>query len=354
MTFFFSRFLVARKWDMKASVELFVNAMKLRKEEDVDNILETFPHEFWYKTVTEYWPTSISPLKFHIAKDGCPVMYERIGLVQPKLAELIPMDVLVRHHIYNVEIMERENRKIVEKNGFTAGTILIEELGDLNMGHMHGKVTKLISSIAARDEASYPESIRKVYIVNPPSMFSVVWAIMKPFIEERTQAKFSFGPAKEFKEEWDRIIGLENLPKYLGGSLDWDPPKGGNIKQYIPASLITMEIPRRGTHQFEVSVKSSQILHVEFLVKSGKDIGFAIFTKTGSDAKKDRKEVEEYKLKKIEEEITPFHAKVTAKDDCTFIVVFDNSDSPMLARELTFHHYIMDPVFTKKKIDVVI
>lgn len=104
----------------------------------------------------------------------------------------------MRHHLYNVEIMERENRKIVDKEGFSAGTILIENLEDLSTSHMYGKVVKLISGIAARDEVSYPESIRKVYIVNPPAVFSMVWTIMKPFIEERTQAKFSFGSMSLF------------------------------------------------------------------------------------------------------------------------------------------------------------
>jgi hypothetical protein len=182
-------------------------------------------------------------------------LFSHSGLVNPKLADLIPLEVCVRHHLYNVEVMERENRKIVDTHGFSAGTILIENLEDLSTGHMYGKVVKLITGIAARDEVSYPESIRKIYIVNPPAVFSVVWAIMKPFIEERTQAKFSFGrmslrmcclgfffmfsyflflvclltdvyllAAKDFKEDWEKIIGMDQLPKSLGGTASWELP----------------------------------------------------------------------------------------------------------------------------------
>jgi hypothetical protein len=78
--YYFSRFLVARKWDMKLSTELFANAMVVREAEGIDTILETFPHDFWFKALTEYWPTSIRPDKPLVAKDGCPVMYERIGM----------------------------------------------------------------------------------------------------------------------------------------------------------------------------------------------------------------------------------------------------------------------------------
>lgn len=358
--FYFSRFLVARKWDMKLSTQLFIDAMKVRDAEKIDDLLQTFPQNFWFNTITDYWPTSISSKKTHVTKDGCPVMYERIGLVNPKLADLIPMDILIQHHLYNVELMERENRKVVEANGFTAGTILIEDLEDLSTGHMYGKVQKLIQGIAARDEVSYPESIRKVYIVNPPGVFSLVWALMKPFIEERTQAKFAFGTSKEFKEEWDKVIGLENLPKYLGGSLDYDFPPGGPIKPFLPASLTTVEIPRRGCHTIECAVKKGQTFNVEFLLKSGKDIGFALYTKKGDPSTKKESitspramdanaVVDEYKLKKIEEELTPYHAKFEATDDCTFVAFFDNSDSMMLGRDLTLHHYVRDPIVIDTK-----
>jgi len=137
--YYFSRFLVARKWVMADATTLFINAMKVRQTESIDQILETFPQTFWYKTLTQYWPTSISPTRLHVAKDGCPVMYERIGLVNPKLADLIPLEVLIRHHLYNVEIMELANRKIVEKNGFSAGTILIEDLEELSTSHLYKK-----------------------------------------------------------------------------------------------------------------------------------------------------------------------------------------------------------------------
>lgn len=76
---YFSRFLIAGKWDMKVSVELFINEMKLREKEQIDDILETFPQHYWFKTLHDYWPTSINH-KFFVAKDGSPVIYGRIGI----------------------------------------------------------------------------------------------------------------------------------------------------------------------------------------------------------------------------------------------------------------------------------
>jgi hypothetical protein len=75
---YYSRFLIAGKWDMKVSVELFLNEMKLREKEEIDNILDTFPQHYWFQTLFDYWPTSINHKTF-VAKDGSPVIYERIG-----------------------------------------------------------------------------------------------------------------------------------------------------------------------------------------------------------------------------------------------------------------------------------
>jgi len=43
---YLGRFLIARKWSMDAALELFVNAMKWRKEENIDSLVETFPDDF--------------------------------------------------------------------------------------------------------------------------------------------------------------------------------------------------------------------------------------------------------------------------------------------------------------------
>jgi len=94
-------------------------------------------------------------------------------------------------------------------------------------------------------------------------------------------------------------------------------------------------------------------------LKSGKDIGFALYTKKGETTGKKESitspramdthgTIDEHKLKKIEEELTPFHAKYEAVDDCSFIAFFDNSDSMMLGRDITLHTYITDRSDVKK------
>lgn len=44
----------------------------------------------------------------------CPIMYERIGLVSPKIVDYIPLRTLFLWHVYCIELMERQNEKYEE------------------------------------------------------------------------------------------------------------------------------------------------------------------------------------------------------------------------------------------------
>jgi len=344
--YYICRFLIARKWKLKDSVELFDNAMTWREENKIDEILDTFPDNYWYKALTEYYPNSINPERFHWTKDKCPIFYERIGLVHPKMTDLIPRETLVKHHNYCIELMEKNNHRIAAENGFSPGTILVEDLKDLTHSHMYNKITAMIQEVSASDEQHYPESIRKVYIVNPPGIFGLVWALMKPFIEEQTLQKFAFGTPKDFAAEWDAIIGKENLPKYLGGTLDWDPPKGGDVKHLIPSNLIKKEIGRKEDLVIEATVKKGQTFHWQVICS--KDIGIGLFVKTGGTSAADKKVVDGWAVKKYDDGISPHHGWQTATEDCTFILFLDNTDSFFLAREVKYFTYVKDPIAKKK------
>jgi len=55
-----------------------------------------------------------------------------------------------------------------------------------------------------------------MYIVNGGMLFSVIWAVVKPWLDEKTVKKISIinsGYEKELLE----LIPAENLPDFLGG-----------------------------------------------------------------------------------------------------------------------------------------
>lgn len=337
--YYLGRFLIARKWDLNKSTDLFINAMKWREDENIDTLVERFPHDYWYEFLSEYWPTSISPHRYHVTKDGCPIMYERIGLVSPVLVDYVPLTTLFLWHVYCIELMERENEKVIDANGFSPGTILCEDLSALSAGHLYGKMTNLVKTISASDEQRFPESIRKIYIVNPPKIFDMALNMLKPLMDERTLQKFCNGSPKDFMKEWKEVIGEDNLPKYLSGSLEWDPPAGGDVKKLMDAKGIKpvkASILRRGNHTVETDVKSGQTVYFQVMLKRS-DIALSIYNK-----KAEKQFV--VPAKKFDADNSPFLLSWTATEDGTYGVLIDNGDSPMLGRAVKTLYWVKDPL----------
>jgi hypothetical protein len=209
---------------------------------------------------------------------------------------------------------------------------------------MYGKMVNLIKTISGSDEQRYPESIRKIYIVNPPKIFDVALSLLKPFLDERTLQKFANGSPKDFTKEWKEVIGEDNLPKYLGGGLDWDPPAGGDVKKLMDAKGIKPEkvsINRRASHFVEVDVKSGQTVHFQIMLKRS-DIPLSIYLKDKADKKTDV-----VAPKRYDADSSPFLLTYTAKEDGTYGILMDNTDSPMLGRKVKVLKWVKDPLKPK-------
>merc|ERR1712224_1188881 len=214
--------------------------------------------------------------------------------------------------------MERENHRIAKELGFSPGTILVEDLDDLAMAHLSSKFKAVIQEISAGDEQHYPESIRKVYIANPPGIFNLVWALVKPMMEEHTISKFAFGTPKEFTKEWEEVFGKENLPKYFKESTsDWDIKKGGDFKHFLPKDLVKVTISRgdKGP-SIEQAVKKGQTFHWQVMCK--KDLYISLSVKGG-------KHVEGFEPKNHDEDLSPWHGWYQAPEDMTLVLLLDNS-----------------------------
>ena len=63
----------------------------------------------------------------------------------------------------------------------------------------------------------YPECMGKFYIINVPWTFSMVWSVVKPWLDEVTVAKIALCGAAESKGELLKQIDEENLPEVFDG-----------------------------------------------------------------------------------------------------------------------------------------
>lgn len=62
----------------------------------------------------------------------------------------------------------------------------------------------------------YPETLHKCFIVNAPFIFPALWAVIKPFLDEKTARKVTIR-GSDYKDLLLEEIDADLLPAFLGG-----------------------------------------------------------------------------------------------------------------------------------------
>jgi len=85
------------------------------------------------------------------------------------------------------------------------------------MRHMSKQVRNFIQKITKVDQDFYPEYLGKMFIVNAPTAFKAMWAVVRPWLDKRTQKKIEVHGGN-FSSKLLELVDSENLPAFLGGS----------------------------------------------------------------------------------------------------------------------------------------
>ncbi|KAJ2999217.1 cytosolic factor, phosphatidylinositol/phosphatidylcholine transfer protein [Globomyces sp. JEL0801] len=163
------RFLRARKYNLEKAELMFTNYLDWRIKDNVDDIVNSFSFEEESKVHALY------PRYYHKTdKIGRTVYVEQLkSLDVGELFKSTTTERLTKKHIREFE-----------------------------------KVIQLLSSIAAD---YYPETLGKMFLINCPTLFTAVWAVIKSFLDETTVAKISI-LGSNYKKQLLEHIAEENLP----------------------------------------------------------------------------------------------------------------------------------------------
>ncbi|CUA70373.1 Sec14 cytosolic factor [Rhizoctonia solani] len=207
------RFLRARKFDLVKSKEMFVACEKWRKDFGVADIVHNFDFPEKAK-VDEYYPQFYHKTD----KDGRPVYVERLGKVDLKaLGAITTQDRQLKNLVLEYERFLHERLPACSdaagKPVETSCTIL--DLKGVGIGSFY-QVKDYVMKASAIGQNYYPETMGKFYIVNSPYLFSTVWTLVKPWLDEVTVSKISI-PGSDYKAKLLEQIPAENLPEDLGG-----------------------------------------------------------------------------------------------------------------------------------------
>eukprot|EP01121_Diplochlamys_sp_Union-15-3_P011711 TRINITY_DN3424_c0_g1_i7.p1 TRINITY_DN3424_c0_g1~~TRINITY_DN3424_c0_g1_i7.p1 ORF type:complete len:434 (-),score=96.89 TRINITY_DN3424_c0_g1_i7:74-1375(-) len=343
------RWLKARDMDVSKAAEMFINSMKWRISRDVDNI-DKITKRKYYPAMKEYWPSSVHGR----TKDGWLVYWERLGKCDAKgVMNTFPEDFLIDYHIYRMEEIEKLRYNIYKEKGYTGGAVIIQDFSGLGWGHVYNPALAAIKKVFAIDADNYPEFLRRCYFINCPKIFTMLWAIVKPWVDKRTLDKIKI-LGSNYQEALD-TINPEDIPDYLGGPKKGLVPPGGPCKYDFTkvepddedkkeAEKIKTSIAASATHCKDVDVtKSGTIIAWEFSVEKH-NVGFYVTFQEDGSEKVTLRENTKYECNK-----EAVQDSLICEKPGKYSLCWDNTFSWMKSKNLVYRLVVTEPEKKKKK-----
>ncbi len=212
--FYLRRFLRARQHDLQRAKDMFLAHLNWRKEMGVDDIIETLHFHERDAFLTLY------PQGYHKTdRLGRPIYIQHLGQINVRALAKVTSE--ERMLLFHIQEYERALRYIFPACSLVAGkhvsqTLAIMDLKGVGLRHISADVKRILSSITRTDQDNYPETLGKTLIINAPTVFRAIWAIVKPMLDVRTQEKIHVCPS-DYMPELTRWVDPENIPSYLGG-----------------------------------------------------------------------------------------------------------------------------------------
>lgn len=350
------KWLQARKFDTKEAKKMLVEHIAWRKKHEVDSILEDYQPP---KVFLEYFPGGF----VDCSPDRRPVLIVPVGQADFKgLLEAASRADLLRHCIYLLESQEELKRKLTEQNGGPRIQTMhvVADMEGFSFWQLSSlEVVSALTEVVRMYEDNFPEILEEAYIVNAPSLFPILWNIIKPLLTQRTMSKVHVFGRGGWQDVLTGRMNIERLPAQWGGKMT-GPDGDRRCKNLIcPGGPIPEKYRRKwsegaGAESHTIGAGSSWTLPVsvaragselrwDFCSSSG-DLKFAVRFRPSGDAK-DADEPRDL----VPPTVVPFSrhephsGNLCCQEPGTYELVFDNSDSWLTRKEVSYNVKLLPP-----------
>nr|KAI8753005.1 SEC14-like protein 2 [Biomphalaria glabrata] len=351
---FLLRWLRATKFDVKQSEALLRTHLKWREENNIDSLFTEYqPPE----VMTKYCPGSF----YGQDKEGSIIWIDPVGDIDIHgLLMSAKREGFVKYMIWNMEkscqlfeVYSKEQDRRVDQ------VIMIYDLENLGLRHLWKPGIQAFSEVVQIFEEHYSDTIKTVYILNAPKIFSVIFNVLKRFLREETVGKIKFLGAN-YKEVLLQQIDSDQLPAHWGGTcVDPDgnprcPSKicpGGMVPKYYYLHNIAVDlsgfseviIPRGSSFQLDFVINDvGSALRWQFKTE-GFDIRFGIFRRTKDVRQKLRDMEPIVNSKRVKCQLFLEEGSVHCTQIGTYILRFDNAYSLVRSKKLYYLIEVLRP-----------
>ncbi|EDV21362.1 uncharacterized protein TRIADDRAFT_60313 [Trichoplax adhaerens] len=349
------RWLRARDFNVSKAEEMICKSMIYRKEMKLDTIMDDF-------NVPEVIQTYQAANIIGFTKTGAPLMVMRNGIIDRKGIYLsVRRQEMTK---YCLRLVEKCNSLMEEKSKETGrnvkGMVFIQDFEGFGLKNMHRPSITFFAQMTKIYDENYPELMDAVYIVNAPKIFYVIYAAIKPFLNERTRQKVHIF-AGNYESKLVEAVGSKYLPKFLGGELvdeNGDPycsaliGKGGDVpKSYYLANTdcdqsldkySTVHVGARDTlsMDFDIDTPGTEICW-EFKTDNH-NIAFGIYKSISSNNGNTEK-LDVVTLLRRDSHLYTEIGSYCCEDPGQYTVVFDNTFSWINSKTLRYLIEIKPP-----------
>lgn len=256
------RILRGWKFDEAKAVQIANDTIKFRKELKLDTLrpvarLETqrqFPH---YDKFVRCHPHNIS---HGVDRSGQPVSIERVGRGDPaELVRQVKLSELMEYHYHHMENKMSLITELTNSTGTVVRQCKIMDLSGVGRRHYNRPGLAYLKSLLHVTQLHYPEMMGNLWIVNAPTIFNLIWKIVKPWINEQTLSKICI-LGTNYKETLHKHVDPAQLPDFLGGTCQCG--QGG------ASGCVAMVHPDEGMTIVNIAARAAETVK---LVADGKD-----------------------------------------------------------------------------------
>lgn len=229
-TLFLLRFCRARNFDVPQVIEMLRKDHEWRSKPLHANATMTVGEMLAQPTTPEI-ERKVAHIKRHystgyhgVDRHGRPMYIDRFGqLDMPGLLREVSETDIIEHFVRETEAVQTfflpcctlHADRVVET------TLNVMDLKGFSFASATNSIVRRVGKeLMQIPQDHYPETMGALYVFNPPKVFSIVWSIAQPMLNERTRAKIKFVNSITRDNPLLKDVAPENLPKWLGGTCE--------------------------------------------------------------------------------------------------------------------------------------
>eukprot|EP00039_Didymoeca_costata_P029887 m.26883 g.26883 ORF g.26883 m.26883 type:complete len:427 (-) comp7843_c0_seq1:832-2112(-) len=209
--FILERSLMSRDLKVEAAEKQFRTMISYREEHDIDHILDWKPPT----ALVQYSGCGI----YGEDKEGHPIAWMLLGRTDSEgLYKSATFEDHMKMKMFQMAGCEAMCfRQECLRGKYTRRLTAVIDLKGVSTSHASSKVLHMFNQGNKLAQDVFPEFMEQMIIINPPRIFSMLYALIRPFLTARIESKITVVSGSKFMDKLSKHIDVQYIPMSWGG-----------------------------------------------------------------------------------------------------------------------------------------